>query len=64
MHEEWNLRWAADRGAALAQHDPCSAGEWLLEWLHDGVLAAAAEAGMRNLEKMGLYEIARQTASR
>ncbi|HEY6911219.1 MAG TPA: hypothetical protein VI356_17705 [Myxococcales bacterium] len=64
VHEEWNLRWAADRGAALSQHDPSSAGEWLLEWLHDGVLAAAADAGMRNLEKMGLYEIAHQLAPR
>ena len=60
VHEEWNLRWAADRGAALAQHDPATAGEWLLEWLEDGVLAAAADAGMRHLPQMGLYEIGQE----
>src|SRR3954469_15598215 len=57
VHEEWNLRWAADRGAALKQHDPATAGEWLLEWVEDGLLAGAAEAGLK-LPKMGLYEIA------
>ncbi len=60
VHEHWNLRWAADRGAALVQHDPSAAGEWLLEWLHDGALAAAADAGMRHLPRMGLYEIVDQ----
>ena len=57
MHEECNLRWASDRGAALAQHDPAASGEWLLEWLEDGVLSSAAEAGLR-LPSRGLYEIA------
>ena len=58
VHEEWNLRWAADRGAALPEHDPRFAGEWLLEWLEDGVLAGAAKAGYERLPQMGLYEIA------
>jgi hypothetical protein len=57
VHEQWNLRWAADRGAALPQHEPAVAGEWLLEWLEDGVLASAAEAGLR-LPSGGLYAIA------
>jgi UDP-N-acetylglucosamine:LPS N-acetylglucosamine transferase len=56
-HEECNLRWATDRGAALPQHDPTAAGEWLSQWIEDGVLASAAEAGMC-LPQMGLYEIA------
>jgi UDP-N-acetylglucosamine:LPS N-acetylglucosamine transferase len=56
VHEQWNLRWAADRGAALPQHEPESSGEWLLEWLEDGVLLSAAEAGLR-LPSRGLYEI-------
>ena len=59
VHEQWNLRWAADRGAALPQHDPASAGEWLLEWLEDGVLAGAAEAGLK-LPSKGVYEIAEE----
>ena len=35
------------------------AGDWLLQWVEDGVLASAAEAGMC-LPQMGLYEIADQ----
>jgi UDP-N-acetylglucosamine:LPS N-acetylglucosamine transferase len=58
-HEGCNLRWATDRGAALPQHDPAVAGDWLLEWVEDGVLASAAEAGMC-LPQMGLYDIADQ----
>ena len=58
-HEICNLRWATDRGAALPQHDPAVAGDWLLEWVEDGVLASAAEAGMC-LPQTGLYEIADQ----
>lgn len=57
VHEQWNLRWASDRGAALAQHDPAASGEWLREWIEDGVLLSAAEAGLR-LPARGLYEIA------
>src|SRR5207253_8431855 len=61
-HEERNLRWATDRGAALPQHDPQIAGQWLLEWVEDGVLASAAEAGMC-LPQTGVYEIADQVDS-
>src|SRR5438067_4801990 len=58
-HETCNLRWATDRGAALPQHDPAVAGDWLLEWVEDGVLASAAEAGIC-LPQMGVYEITDQ----
>jgi len=61
-HEERNLRWATDRGAALLQHDPETAGQWLLEWVEDGVLASAAEAGMC-LPQTGVYDIADQVDS-
>jgi hypothetical protein len=57
VHENWNLRWASDRGAGLMQHDPASAGEWLVEWLEDGVLAGAALNGYSRLPQLGLYEI-------
>ena len=62
VHESWNLRWATDRGAALPQHDPAAAGEWLMEWLEDGVLASAAEAGFTRLPQLGLYEILSETS--
>src|SRR5258705_436564 len=58
-HEACNLRWATDRGAALPQHDPEIAGDWLLEWEEDGVLASAAEAG-RCLPQMGLSDLVDQ----
>lgn len=57
VHEAWNLRWASDRGAGLAQHDPQAAGEWLSEWIEDGVLAGAAWSGYQRLPSLGLYEI-------
>ena len=60
VHERWNLRWGTDRGAALPQHDPAAAGEWLLEWLEDGVLVSAAQAGYSRLPSGGLYEIAEE----
>ncbi|HUJ29185.1 MAG TPA: hypothetical protein VLW85_24365 [Myxococcales bacterium] len=59
VHEQWNLRWASDFGAALPQHDPAVAGEWILEWLEDGVLASAAESGLR-LPSRGVYRIAEE----
>lgn len=60
VHERWNLRWATDRGAALPQHDPAAAGEWLQEWIEDGVLAGAAWAGFTRLPQLGLYQIAEE----
>jgi hypothetical protein len=62
VHESHNLRWASDRGAALQQHDPRQAGNWLREWLDDGVLAGAAWSGFTRLPSLGLYEIARELA--
>ena len=62
VHEAWNVRWAADRGAALPQHDPAAAGDWLQEWLEDGVLASAAWAGYTRLPSGGLYRIAEELA--
>jgi hypothetical protein len=58
VHEGWNLRWAADRGVGLPQHDPAAAGDWLQEWIEDGVLAGAAWSGFTRLPQLGLYDIA------
>ena len=57
MHEQRNLRWAVDAGAALPQRDPRSAADWLLGWLEDGTLARAAWNAYRELPKLGLYQI-------
>ena len=57
VHESWNQRWATDNGAALPQHDPATAADWLQEWLEDGTLASAAWGGFNFLPKLGLYEI-------
>ena len=58
VHEAWNQRWAVERGAALQQYAPATAGEWLGEWLKDGTLANAAWNGFNALPSLGLYDIA------
>ena len=57
VHEERNLRWAMELGAALEQGDPDRAGDWLPRWIEDGTLARAAWNGYRRLPRLGLYDI-------
>jgi hypothetical protein len=57
VHEERNLRWAMELGAALPQGDPDRAGDWLPRWIEDGTLARAAWNGYRRLPRLGLYDI-------
>jgi hypothetical protein len=57
VHEQRNLRWALDAGAAIPQGAPRSAAQWLLPALEDGTLARAALNGYRALPKLGLYGI-------
>jgi hypothetical protein len=59
VHEWYNRRWARESGAGLKQRDARYAGQWLKEWLEDGILAAAAWSGFMRLPKFGLYRIAR-----
>jgi hypothetical protein len=63
VHEERNLKWAADHGAALPQGEPRRAADWLVAWLEDGTMARAAWQGYRELPKLGLYEILDQFAA-
>jgi hypothetical protein len=56
-HEDYNRQWAVEQGAGLHQGDPRVAAEWLLEWVAQGTLAAAAWAGFRRLPQRGLYNI-------
>lgn len=58
VHESYNRRHARERGAGLKQRDPRHAGQWLMEWLDEGVLAAAAWAGHLMLPSCGTYRIA------
>jgi hypothetical protein len=57
VHEERNLRWSMELGAALEQGDPDRAGDWLPRWIEDGTLARAAWNGYRRLPRLGLYDI-------
>jgi hypothetical protein len=57
VHEAYNRRWACERGAGLRMGNPRHAGEWLLEWLDEGVLASAALAGFLNLPSGGTLRI-------
>jgi hypothetical protein len=51
--ERMNRRWLLERGAGLKQRDPRFAAEWLVEWLREGVLAAAAWSGFMHLPAHG-----------
>jgi hypothetical protein len=57
VHERRNRRWVREAGAGVKQRDPRLAGEWLLDLIEDGQLAAAAWAGYTRLPKFGLYRI-------
>ncbi len=57
VHERYNRRWAREGGAGLKQREARFAGEWMMDWLADGVLAAAAWAGYLHLPKFGLERI-------
>jgi hypothetical protein len=57
VHERRNRRWVREAGAGIKQRDPGLAGEWLLDLIEDGQLAAAAWAGYTRLPKFGLHRI-------
>jgi hypothetical protein len=57
VHERRNRRWVREAGAGVKQRDPALAGEWLLDLIDEGALAAAAWAGYVRLPKFGLYRI-------
>ncbi len=56
-HEEENLRFTLEAGAAVRQGAPESAGEWLTRLHEDGTLSRAARAGATHLPRHGLYRI-------
>lgn len=56
-HERFNRRWAIQRGAGLKQYSPGTAGQWLNEWLQEGILAGAAWSGHRRLPRRGTTNI-------
>lgn len=57
VHEQRNRRWVREAGAGLKQREPGHAGEWLLDLVDEGALAAAAWAGYVRLPKFGLQRI-------
>lgn len=64
VHERYNRRWAREGGAGLKQREPRFAGEWMMDWLADGLLAAAAWAGYVRLPKFGLERILEAVGAR
>ncbi len=63
-HERANRRWAMQRGAGLTQYAPATAGQWLAEWLDEGILAGAAWNAYRRLPRRGtanILEVLRRT---
>ena len=63
VHESYNRRWARERGAGLKQRDARAAGQWLSEWLEEGVLASAAWSGAMNLPASGTFRIVAAVSS-
>ncbi|MBI5069459.1 MAG: hypothetical protein HZB56_14585 [Deltaproteobacteria bacterium] len=63
VHEQRNRRWVREAGAGLKQRDPAHAGEWLLDLVDEGALAAAAWAGYVRLPKFGLRRILEEVAA-
>ncbi len=61
-HEQFNRRWAREEGAGLKQRDVKHAGEWLKDWLQDGILASAAWNGFTRLPTFGLYQVLEQVS--
>lgn len=57
VHEVLNRRWAMERGAGLKQDHPAAAGQWIGDWLAEGVLAGAAWNGFRRLPRQGTRRI-------
>jgi hypothetical protein len=57
VQELYNQRWALENGAGLRQRDPRVTSEWLMEWLSDGTLAAAAWTAHKRLPCRGLFRI-------
>jgi hypothetical protein len=58
VHERYNRRWVTEAGAGFKQNDPRFAGQWVLDWLNDGTLAAGAWSGFLRLPKFGSHRIA------
>jgi hypothetical protein len=58
VHERYNRRWVMEGGAGFKQNDPRFAGQWVLDWLNDGTLAAGAWSGFLRLPKVGSHRIA------
>ncbi len=56
-HERFNRRWAIQRGAGVKQYSPGAAGQWLREWLEEGILAGAAWNGYRRLPRRGTANV-------
>ncbi len=59
VQERYNRRWLSEAGAGVEQRPPRDAGDWMIELLHDGVLARAAWTGFLRLPKRGSHEICR-----
>jgi len=57
VHEVLNRRWAMERGAALKQEAAHAAGQWILDWLDEGLLAGAAWNGFHRLPREGTSRI-------
>jgi hypothetical protein len=63
VHEVLNRRWVMERGAGLKQEAPQAAGQWLMDWLEEGLLAGAAWNAFHRLPREGTRRILELTAT-
>lgn len=56
-HEVANKRWLTELGAGVNQEDPRYCGEWMIDYLVDGIYAQAAWDGFLYARKLGVYKI-------
>lgn len=56
-HEKYNQQWLMRIGGGIPQETPRFGGEWLMEWVHKGILAKAAWQGYMEAPKYGTMNI-------
>lgn len=64
VQEIYNRRWLHEAGAGIDQRPPRDVADWIVELLHDGLLARAAWTGFLRLPKRGAHAIRRAVLER
>lgn len=55
--EKFNRTWLLATGAGVEQEDPKYAGEWIFDWLEEGIFMESAIKGYFEAEKHGTFNV-------